>query len=185
MSSHGFDHVVATWELMFSSEWLRSFAPWEHKARVEWVGGEWHGLDTCFRTQIRTDPDRCQIDSEHGELIHFNHVISQYRRFLAGLHRPHPDRGFVLLLIRLLSDAVGEAGASVNGGASVVPTLDELVAGLEGHASRVTYRSDGIAAHNYPIFRAKLSRVLAGPLFDDAVAESVLERLAPFDAAFG
>src|SRR4051812_26058555 len=51
-------HLVATWEMMFELEWLRSFQPWQHQAHDNLVDGKWHGFDTTLWTQCRTPSER-------------------------------------------------------------------------------------------------------------------------------
>jgi hypothetical protein len=53
---HALEHVVATWELMFDTRWMRSFSPWRHRSHFGWVHGEWHGFDVTLYTQAKTSP---------------------------------------------------------------------------------------------------------------------------------
>lgn len=181
MAANHLGHVASTWEMMFTAEWARAFPPWQHKQHRAWLAGEWHQCDTCLATQAHTPPDRCAVNQHDGGLVHFNRVISVYREFQAGVVPQLEDHRFVLLLIRLLIDAVP---AKSNGTRVDVPALDELVAGLRDGSRRVTYRSVR-AALQFPEFHAKLCRLTDSPMFDEGAAERVHEGVAPFVAALG
>jgi hypothetical protein len=181
LREHGLDHVVATWELMFSAEWARSFAPWEHKSRPAWVDGEWHIFDNCLATQSRTAPSRIGLNEDDESFVHFNWVIGVYRHFQNHPGDSVEDRRFVLLLIRLLVDALSEQGATEE--PIDVPSLDDLAGGIGRADRRVTYASDDTAA-GFSAFRERLDRVLSGPLVESGAADRIRERLAPFERAF-
>jgi hypothetical protein len=44
----GYGHVVATWELMFDVDWLRTFQPWEHRGREAKIAGQKHIFDISY-----------------------------------------------------------------------------------------------------------------------------------------
>jgi hypothetical protein len=182
LRDHGFGHVVATWELMLDTRWLREFAPWEHRGHHAWVDGEWHGFDVTLYTQALTPAARVGLNDATDRFEHFNWVICTYRHFHGRFERPFEDHRFVLLLIRLLADALATKTGS--GMPSVdLPDLDSLVRGVTDPAQPITFRSEEAAA-NYPEFRARVSRILEGPLFDDEATESIESALGRFDEAF-
>jgi|tagenome__1003787_1003787.scaffolds.fasta_scaffold20976196_4 hypothetical protein len=172
----GLEHVVATWEMMASTEWLRSFPPWHHRPRVDVLDGEWHVFDTLLLTQARTDPQRIALQPASEGWEHFNWVIGRYRGFQRASGNPTEDHRFVLLLIRLLSDEFGAP-------AGIVPTVDELARGLAGRGP-VTYTGEATPGL-WPQFVRKLERALAGPAFPPGAADRVMARLGPWERAFG
>lgn len=175
LREQGHGHVVATWELMVDEAWVRSFAPWEHRPREEWLDGQRHVFDTMLWTQARTPPERCGLhEGATRGFEHFNWVIGWYRMFQNAGGAPFEDDRFLILLIRLLSDAFGaDAGDA--------PPAAELSRGLTDADARVTYRDPKTHA-NYAEFRRKVERILAAPVVGDR-AGRVREGLAPFDAA--
>jgi hypothetical protein len=184
LREHAYDHVVATWELMFDVRWMRSFQPWRHRWHSGWLDGQWHGFDVTLYPQARTRPDLCELHPDaEGSLVHFNWVIGVYRNFQRSHGRPMEDDRFTMLLIRLLTDALEPA----RGGPPVaidVPGADELVRGLTDPSRPVTYRDEQTGA-NYAAFRARLRRLYHAPLFDERAVEVIEQRLTSFDAAFG
>jgi hypothetical protein len=177
MREHGFGHVVATWELMVDTSWVRSFAPWQHRPRVDCIAGERHVFDTMLYTQALTAPERCGLDAATKGFEHFNWVIGVYRGFQRAAGRPFEDDRFLLVLIRLLSDEFGVAPG-------MIPPVEQLALGIESPAARVTYLERD-TPRKYGEFRAKLERVLAGPLFGAQASERFAAELAPFERAFG
>jgi hypothetical protein len=174
---HGGAHVVATWELMADVGWLRARAPWEHRPQIRSWAGERHLFDLTLFSQLRSSPHSCALNPDSSGLLHFNYVISTYRRFQRSERLE--DGRFLLLLIRLLTDAFADGDDA----ASDLPGLDELAAGL-GDGRRVTYRSPETAA-SYAPFRAQLQRLLRAPFVGAERARVIEDGLAPFDAAFG
>jgi hypothetical protein len=184
LREHGYDHVVATWELMLDVRWMRSFRPWRHRWHDEWLDGERHGFDVTLYPQARTAPELCELHPAAEEsFVHFNWVIGVYRNFQRG-ERPMEDDRFTMLLIRLLTDALDRGHGAQSSTAIDVPVADELVQGLTDTSRPVTYRREQTHA-NYAPFRDSVRRLYSAPLFDEAAVESIERRLAPFDAAFG
>lgn len=175
LREHGFDHVVATWELMLDLGWLRAFPPWHHRPGPAFLDGEWHVFDVTLRTQAVSPPDACRLHEATDSFEHFNWVIGVYRYFQQATG-PFEDDRFLLLLVRLLSDAYDAPAPGL-------PDVAGLAAGIADPARTVTY-VDPETPGKYPTFRAKLERILAGPLFDDATAARIRSGVAPFDAAF-
>lgn len=181
LREHGFGHVVATWELLVDVGWMRGFAPWEHRPHHSWLDGEWHGFDLTLRTQASTPAAEVGRNDAGERFEHFNWVISTYRHFQAASGTPFEDRRFVLLLVRLLAD--GLAVRTGDAGSVDLPPIESLVRGIDDPVQPITYGS-AKAVESYPEFRLRVSRILDGPLFDDAAAERIDAALRPFDAAF-
>jgi hypothetical protein len=185
LREHGFDHVVATWELMFDVRWMRSFRPWRHRWHSTWLDGEWHGFDVTLYPQARTPPRLCELHPDgEDSMVHFNWVIGVYRNFQRSGGRPTEDDRFTMLLIRLLTDALDRRDSTTPPVAIDVPGAPELVRGLTDKSRPVTYRQEQTGA-NYAAFRDKIRRLYQAPLFDDAAVDVIEDRLSPFDAAFG
>jgi hypothetical protein len=184
LRQHGFDHVVATWELMFDVAWMRAFRPWRHRWHTDWLDHEWHGFDVTLLPQARTSPQLCGLhQGAQASLVHFNWVIGVYRNFQRSRGKPMEDDRFTMLLIRLLTDALerdpfGHPGVVVD-----VPDIEELVRGITDPSRPITY-GEPRTRGNYPAFRERVRRLYSAPLFDDQAIEVIESRLAPFDAAF-
>jgi hypothetical protein len=175
MREHGFGHVVATWELMLDVRWMRSFAPWKHRPHAAHLAGEWHVFDVTLYPQAVSEPACCQINDAAESFEHFNWVIGVYRYYQQSTG-PYEDYRFLLLLIRLLSDAYASPLADI-------PAVATLAAGITDPGLRVTY-VDPATRDRYPAFRAKLERIMKGPLLEPAAVETIERAVEPFDRAF-
>ena len=177
-AQHGLDHIVATWEMMFSVSWMRSFPPLEWWSRTERVAGVTHVLDNTFWPQCQTPADR--IDRHRGPLglVHLGAVMCEYRRFQIS-RGPFADPHFRLLAIRLLVDACDPTGWPCD-----VPPLDDLVRSLTDTSSRVAYwRPD--AGEHYRWSRRKLGLIMDSGLLRGEQVRVLREGVRPFDRAFG
>lgn len=175
--ARGIHHIVASYEMMMDVEWFRRFAPWEHRGHEMKVNGEWHVGDITYRSQIRTPPERCGWQNRDDDFVHFSYVIGMYRRF-QNSRGVYEDKGFKVLLVRLLIDAFDRSGWSYE-----APQIRELAKGLKDPTSRVTYLQTE-TRREYPEFRQKLERLLTSGLFDGAVVSSLRAGIRPFDEAF-
>jgi len=175
LREHGFGHVVATWELMLDTRWVREFKPWQHRGHRARLNGEEHGFDVTLYTQALTAPERCALHDATASFEHFNYVIGTYREFQHAGGGPYEDDKFLLLLIRLLSDAF-EAPAGD------IPSVPELARGIKHDGGPVIYRA--AAARQYREFRRKLERVVAGRLFGPDIRRGILGALGPFECAY-
>lgn len=175
LREHSLSHVVATWELMADLRWLRSFAPWQHRPHVERLDGELHLFDLTLYPQAVSPAGTCRLHEASSSFEHFNYVISVYRHFQRA-RAPFEDYRFLLLLVRLLSDAYGTSAADL-------PTMADLVAGISDAGLRVTY-TDPETAGRYAAFRAQLQRILDGPLLAAGPAQAMTQAVGPFDRAF-
>lgn len=176
LREHGCSHVVATWELMLDTRWAREFKPWEHRGQNARINGEEHGFDVTLYTQALTAPERCGLHDASASFEHFSWVIGFYCQFQRAGGVPFEDDRFLLLLIRLLSDALGAPAGDV-------PAVELLAQGIADGSKPVTYTSDSTSSQ-YPEFRHKLNRVLAGPVFGAAARREIESAVAPFDRAF-
>jgi hypothetical protein len=175
--ANGQGHVVATWELLFRTEWARHHAPWVHRAQYGMVDGKGHSFDMMLLAQSRSDPARIRQSPHEPAFIHFSHVISTYRQFQR--HRGSwEDDYFRLLLIRLLIDALDHSGWRYE-----LPSLAELQSSLVRGTGRITYATPACRTQ-YPEFRDKLERLLASDLLDGHQVRVMRAGVEPFDRTF-
>ena len=180
LRENGAPHVVATWELMFETRWLRSFPPWQHRAHfAEWHGGR-HGFDTMLCPQAHTPASRCGLNTRTEGLTHFNFVFGEYRTFERSQGPVYEDHKFLILLIRLLHDAY--QGNGEKNKLEKLPSMRELARGLSTRPGRISYRFRG-APEAYREFRHKVERVVNGPFLSTEQRARVVEELRPFDVA--
>lgn len=175
LREHGLGHVVATWELMVDTGWMRSFEPWRHRPHVELFDAEWHLFDLTLYPQAISPPGQCRIHETGDSFEHFSYAISAYR-LLQHAREPFEDRRFNLLLIRLLSDAYSTP-------ADGLPTVAGLAAGIADPGATVTY-VDPETPGRYAAFRSKLRRIVEGPLLDPSAGHAIERAVEPFDRAF-
>ena len=174
-------HLAATWEQCARVDWLRSFAPHRHIGHDAVVDGERHTFDTTFWPQTHTAPARIAVQAGAEErIVHFNYVISTYRRFQRSSGAFHDD-SFRLLLIRLIVDLFSRGEEEYG-----LPGLDELARGLGAEstpAGRVVYRGED--GDGYRSMRAKLGAMVEGPWSSAEDATRALALLEPFDEFYG
>ncbi|WP_380174148.1 hypothetical protein ACFEMC_04900 [Kineococcus sp. DHX-1] len=168
--------LAATWEQTSRVDWLRSVPPHRHLGHDANLWGERHTFDTTFWAQCRTSPDRIAVTGESERIVHFNYVISTYRK-LQRSSGPFHDHNFRLLLIRLFIDLFASDDTTYE-----VPELPDLVRGLGEPLARVHYRPEDAA--EYQGFMAKFRVVMDGPLVDPARRERADEALRAFDEFF-
>lgn len=173
----GYEHVVATWEMLIDVAWALTFPPHQHHAHIGVVDGKTHEFDTVLLPQCLTPPDRIARHERAWRFVHFNYVISTYRWFQRSEGR-FEDANFRVLLVRLLIDACDRSGWDYE-----APTADELAKGLRDPSRRVTYTKQE-TRKNYPEFRAKLAHLLAEGRLTDAQRQSIRQNIGPFDRAF-
>ena len=179
---NGLGHVTATWELMFSVDWARTFKPWMHRGHNGVVAGKAHEFDTMLLPQSLTEPARISRHQGEWGFVHFNYVICTFRWFQENekLGKPaYRDEHWRILLVRLLVDAYESTENE-----AVVPTLADLRKALKGESQRVDYRGES-TAKKYPEFRVKLQQLIDSGILDDRKMRVLREGIAPFDAAMG
>jgi hypothetical protein len=170
--------LAATWEMVASTAWLRSYAPWRQIGHDDTLHGERHTFDTTLYAQAVTDRSRIDIVPRDQDFVHFNYVITSYRDYQRrrGTYR---DTDFRLLLIRLFVDLFSQVT-----GPPAVPALDVLAAGLGATSGLVVYPDAGEGQSRYADFRARLGRALQGSFVDDTRRRQALSALRPFDAYY-
>lgn len=178
--AHGLGHMASTWEMVFDVEWVREFAPWEHRGHDGAVDGHPVTFDITYSPQSRTAPERIAQTAHPPPFVHFNHTIGRYREFQRSLRRGRAweDATFRILLVRLLADVFDDSGWSYE-----APSVPDLLRGLEDPAAPVTYRAPETAARYAP-FRRTLDELAASPVLGEERAGALLRAVAPFDEAF-
>jgi hypothetical protein len=175
--ANGYDHIVSTWELMFSIQWLRSFSPWYHRGHENNIAGKTHIFDITLWPQCHTPPEQIGRHEQELGFVHFNYVICTYRWFQQ--HKgPYEDEYFRLLLIRLLINAFDSANWPYE-----LPSLADLYKGIEDSSMPVTYLQD-FTRRQYKGFRVKLQRLLDSGLLDDQKLSIIDTGVQPFDESF-
>lgn len=174
---HGLN-LAATWEMTARVDWLRSFAPHRHLGHDAELFGELHTFDTTFWAQCHTPQQRIGVNDLGDDVVHFNYVISTYRRFQRhDGAQPFVDNQFRLLLIRLLVDLFDQGRGSYT-----LPGLAELSRGLTDATARVRYLEDG--AEQYHAFRGKVRAIMDGPWTSAERRERAATELSPFDSFY-
>ena len=165
--------MVATWEMLASVEWFRSFTPAEHGPHDGTIWGEHHTFDTTLHPQALTAPDRVAVEPIPAQsMVNFNYAIATYRMFQRA-KTPFLDSGFRLLLLSVLT--------AVYGGQCDVPPLEELSGylGTSGRVLEFPTGEDGVA--RYRDFRTSLGSVLRSELVPADEARRAERLLAPID----
>lgn len=170
-------HIMATWEMIASVEWAMRFKPHEHRGHRRLYRGRFINFDSTLFPQFLTDPTEIGVNEEFGDddYVHFNYVISVYRIFREARER-FEDEHFKLLLIRSLIDALGDAGWTY-----AVPSMTELVNGLDGNDERVSYVE---SRKGYEIFRRNLERLIQSGILGAEAGDIMRRQLIPFDERF-
>ena len=176
---NGLGPVLATWELVFDVRWLRGFPPWQISGQSARVGDVEKKFDTMDYVQLRAPANRRALHEMPDGYVHFNWAITHYRLFQESAGGPFTDGHFLILLMRLLSDAFGQTDSSRH-----LPSIAELVRGIDDAGARVNYRGEGIE-ERYAKFRRQITQVIEGPAVDAGQASDITHSLSPFDAAFG
>ena len=179
LADHGLS-LAATWELCAQVEWVRSFPPVQHMAHARRMFGERHVFDTTYYPQALTEPHRIGI-APNDDIVHFNYVISNYRRFIRRGQVQWGDGSFRLLLVSLFVAVFDRERA----GAYRLPSLGELGSFLGDSAAPVRYPPPEDGAHEYPQFRRRLSKALAGPWVSEQQQQLTADALRPFDRFYG
>lgn len=170
-------NLTATWEMIFETQWARTFAPHLHLGHDDTLNGEQHTFDTALFPQCLTSAHRIGWQEPDQDLIHFNYVICSYRYY-----RDHPegyeDSQFRLLLIRLLIDLFDGDTDEYD-----LPDAATLHRGITDQASSVTYLATE-TQDNYAEFRGKLDRLFESGLLGNKQIEIAQSIIAPFDRQF-
>jgi len=173
----GFDHLVALWEIEFEAKWMRDMPPAAVRPQPgKFPHGKWW-FETSLLAQARCAPAKIARRNVEDQYIHFQFIISAYRRFQRAKREGDvfSDRRFGLLLTRLLIDALDRSGFPYE-----APTMGELHAALREPSPQITYAFPEVEVH-YANFRVKLERLLASGLFEPSVVDSMRAGVRPFD----
>ncbi|MGH9104852.1 MAG: hypothetical protein ACRDZX_03255 [Acidimicrobiales bacterium] len=177
-AEHG-RHLAATWELCARTDWLRRYPPFSHMAHEEELFGERHMFDTTFYPQALTAPELIAVRPVEA-LVHFNYVISNYRKFLRRGGEGWHDRSFRLLLVCLLVELFDPEGAP----SYRVPALGQLACYLGDASAPVQLPAAAEGVAEYAAFRELLERALSGPWAAGGQQELARAVLGPFDSFY-
>lgn len=176
--TEGCQHFVATWEMVACYEWIYRFKPYQLRGMQQLnVNGKNITFDTTHLMQFLSDRKEIQHEKISSDFVHFNYVITTYRRFLKA-PKPYEDRWFKLLLIRLLVDSFESIGWKYQ----ELPTLNEFEAALNGEKfeSKLSCYSSESKAY-YPIFRGNIDRLLNLGCFEKKTIVRMNDKIKPFD----
>lgn len=167
-------HLLATWELVFDVSCLRSFRPNELRAQYVVLRGLFKHLDTLHMAQLQIGPERVACQPADRDFVHLSGVISNYLSF--GWSRgPFHDRGFKLLMLRLMIDAFDPDTPGYN-----LPTVDEMAEGIGRSDRRVTYSPDEGSLAAFSSLRDGVKRIASSQSFDGRSVSVIEEGLDRF-----
>lgn len=170
--------LAATWELCARVDWVRSFPPVEHMAHKNTLFGEEHVFDTTLYPQALTDQALVGVVPSDG-FVHFNYVISNYRKFVKRGPEPWFDSRFLVLFVSLLVELFDRE----RWGAYQLPRPEQLASYLGSDEAPLQYpgREGG---GDYRRFRSLLGRALQGDWASDEDRARARQVLLPFDDFF-
>lgn len=167
--------LAATWEMVASVPWLRSYPPYRQIGHDSELAGERHTFDTTLYAQALTPASKVDWVDRGQDLVHFNYVITTYRNFQrhgSGFADDH----FRLLLIALFIHLFSSQPPPED-----LPPLADLATGVGRAGAAVRYPRDPDHASAWADFRGRLDRMLAAPYLDRAAVARATEALAVFD----
>ncbi len=168
--------IPGTYELMFSTRWIRRHGPLDLKGRRRQTTHGLHVFDTMLYPQFQDyRTGRVGILDPPLQLVHFSGAITLYRMFCDRLDRPVLDEQFRLLFLALMEDLFPSPS-----GDRLLPSVSELVGGLNDPSAVVTYGSPR-ATREYPTFRAMIEDLCNSPIFQGPRAEQIRASIYPFD----
>ena len=167
--------LAATWEMIASVAWLRSFSPYEQIGHDGELFGEVHTFDTTLYPQAVTAPELVAHVDREADYVHFNYVISSFRDF----QRRGPgyiDNDFRLLLIAVFVELFSKRPKDAG-----LPSLADMAHGLGVTDKVVCFPSAEDGGEEYRRFRTKLDRALHGPYLSEHGADRAASAIRPFD----
>ena len=171
--------LAATWEMVASVPWLRSFPPYRQIGHDGELLGEMHTIDTTLYAQALTPAARVDWVDRSPDFVHFNYVITAYRHFQrhgGGFVDDHFRLLLIALFVHLFSDGAPPPG---------LPTLAELASRIDDPAAPVRYVRDESHASGWREFRAQLNRMLGAEYVPAQAAGEAVGALGVFDAFYG
>jgi len=163
------DTFVATWEMVLSVRWAKSFRPFMHKGQLSIINGRRQEFDTTHLPQYLTDVKLIDWTPRHSDFFHFRYVIATYRNFLNG--KPlFPDYGLKLFLIRTLIDVFDRSGWHY----SHVPAHEEF---LEGKFGLSDLQSHPDGPRLFGQFKETLRGIIHAKIFSQHQSEMLDSRL--------
>ena len=144
---HGYS-IPGTWELMYSTRWVRKYTPYDLKGRKRETHKGIVEFDSLLYPQFEDYPSgKVGVMDPPPKFVHFNGTIGAYRLFRDANGKQVIDELFRLVLLAILESLVPDKS-----GKRVVPTVEELAKALTDPSAPVTYATQ-LATQEYPIFR--------------------------------
>jgi hypothetical protein len=171
-------HVAATWEMMLSTRWAKSFDPILLTPHSNHVGSLYHKFDTLLYVQCLTAPESIEKVSMTDGFVHFSYVICTYRNFIQS-KGPFIDNRFIIMLLRILIDEFDPGGHYPR-----VPSWAELVGAIGSTNSRIGFPDAPSGRDAYFEVRSKLDRFLDLPMVSSDGKAGITRRLARFDEIY-
>jgi hypothetical protein len=173
------DHMVATWEMLASREWLMRFSPIEHKSHFRHINGKAVRFDTTLWPQYQSNPvEFAKHEMDNLSYVHFGNIVTTYRKFRRA-RKPFEDTRFRILLIRLLIDAMSNGSTEYES----IPSLEDCIRGIDGRGPLVSYTAPKTPAH-YMAFRDHLVQLSGLNVLSEGSVRRLNDSLAPFDSRF-
>ena len=171
-------HLVATWEMVATIDWLHRFKPYQLRGQRVNLDGKKLAFDTTHLAQYLSTPDEIKYETVATPFVHFNYLISTYRHY-QNSPKPFEDPWFKIFLIRLLIDSTNETDWPYE-----IPSYNDFLKALNGKSKYIKFPSDQKNVR-YDIFRKDLEKLLIIGCFEKNLNDRILELVQPFDKHFG
>lgn len=178
-AANGYPHVTATWEMLATAEWVRSFPPVLLHGHRNRLGAVTRTFDTSYYAQCLSDPRTIGRRDDVPGFVHFNWLISGYRWFVKSRRHDHDDR-FIILLLRLLIDEF-DPGRPY----PYVPSWPEISDGPSDGGGPLVFPPAETHADAYSNMRRKIAVLFASSLVDRTPGPSMDRKLEAFDRFYG
>lgn len=178
-AENGYPHVTATWEMLATADWVRSFPPVLLHGHRNRLGAVTRTFDTTYYAQCLSDPRSIGHGDNVPGFVHFNWLISGYRWFVKGRRHDRDDR-FIILLLRLLIDEF-DPGRPY----PYVPPWADIAAGPSVRNGPLVFPPAETHADAYRSTRRKISVLFASSLVDRTKGPSMDRKLEAFDRFYG
>ncbi len=178
-SKNGYDHVTATWEMLATLEWVRSFPPILLHGHTNRIGGLTHTFDTTYYAQCLTDPPAVACRESGSGFIHFNWLISGYRWYVKR-RKDYCDERFIIMLLRLLIDEFDSDHAY-----RYIPSWEEMSSHVPNGHGQLVFPSSETQGPAYESIREKIGALFSSSLVKKGGRNSINRKLEAFDKYYG